>query len=118
MTVNAKGVILATGGYGANDELVPDEYKKFVYAGHAGAEGDAIKMVEPLNADLINMELINTQPNSMVLPSGLGQYCNPGVGKAYAAGGFMVNQDGVRFVNEKGVAWDIMEAMNAYLAGK
>ena len=110
-TINAKAVILATGGYGANKDLVPDEYEVFVYAGHAGAEGDAIKMVEPLNADLINMELINTQPNSMVLPSGLGQYCNPGVGKAYAAGGFMVNQDGVRFVNEVANAWDIMQEM-------
>ena len=110
-TINAKAVILATGGYGANKDLVPDEYEVFVYAGHAGAEGDAIAMVAPLNADLINMELINTQPNSMVLPSGLGQYCNPGVSKAYAAGGFMVNQDGVRFVNEVANAWDIMQEM-------
>ncbi|MBQ7866742.1 MAG: FAD-dependent oxidoreductase, partial [Clostridia bacterium] len=108
-TINAKAVILATGGYGANKDLVPDEYEVFVYAGHAGAEGDAIKMVEPLNADLISMELINTQPNSMVLPSGLGQYCNPGVSKAYAAGGFMVNQNGERFVNEVASAWDIMQ---------
>ena len=78
-TIRAKAVILASGGYGANDALVPDEYKKFVYAGHAGATGDAIKMVEGLDADLINMDLVNTQPNSMILPSGLGQYCNPGV---------------------------------------
>lgn len=110
-TIDAKAVILATGGYGANDELVPDEYKAFVYAGHAGAEGDAIAMVKGLDADLISMELINTQPNSMILPSGLGQYCNPGVSKAYAAGGFMVNQDGERFFNESGNAWDLMQAM-------
>ena len=110
-TINAQKVILASGGYGANKDLVPDEYEKFVYAGHAGATGDAIKMVEPLNADLINMELINTQPNSMIKPSGLGQYCNPGVGKAYALGGFMVNQDGVRFVHESTNAWDIMQEM-------
>lgn len=110
-TITAKAVVLATGGYGANDALVPDEYKAFVYAGHAGAEGDAIEMVEGLEADLISMELINTQPNSMILPSGLGQYCNPGVSKAYAAGGFMVNQDGVRFFNESGNAWDLMQAM-------
>ncbi|MDO5378632.1 MAG: FAD-binding protein [Clostridia bacterium] len=110
-TINAKAVILATGGYGANDDLVPDEYKAFVYAGHAGAQGDAIEMVKGLDADLISMELINTQPNSMILPSGLGQYCNPGVAKAYAAGGFMVNQDGVRFFNEQANAWDLMQAM-------
>lgn len=112
-TINAKAVVLASGGYGANDELVPNEYKAFVYAGHAGAEGDAIAMVEPLDADLINMDLINTQPNSMILPSGLGQYCNPGVSRAYAAGGFMVNQDGERFFNEQANAWDLMQAMKA-----
>ena len=112
-TINAKAVVLASGGYGANDELVPDEYKAYVYAGHAGAEGDAIAMVEPLDADLINMDLINTQPNSMILPSGLGQYCNPGVSRAYAAGGFMVNQDGERFFNEQANAWDLMQAMKA-----
>lgn len=110
-TINAKSVILASGGYGANDELVPDEYKQYVYAGHAGAEGDAIEMVKDLDADLINMDLINTQPNSMILPSGLGQYCNPGVSGAYAAGAYMVNQDGVRFYNEQANAWDLMQAM-------
>ena len=110
-TINAKAVILATGGYGANDELVPDEYKKFVYAGHAGAEGDAIAMVESLNADLISMELINTQPKSMIRPSGLGQYCNPGVGKAYALGAYLVNEKGQRFTNESGNAWNLMQDM-------
>ena len=110
-TIAAKAVILATGGYGANKDLVPDEYEVFVYAGHAGAEGDAIAMVAPLNAELIKMDLINTQPNSMILPSGLGQYCNPGVGRAYGLGAYMVNQDGKRFFNESGNAWDLMQAM-------
>lgn len=109
--IRAKAVILASGGYGANDALVPDEYKKFVYAGHAGATGDAIKMVEGLDADLINMDLVNTQPNSMILPSGLGQYCNPGVAGAYKAGAYMVNQNGERFFNESANAWDLMQAM-------
>lgn len=110
-TIRAKAVVLASGGYGANDALVPDEYKNFVYAGHAGATGDAIKMVEGLDADLINMDLVNTQPNSMILPSGLGQYCNPGVAGAYKAGAYMVNQNGERFFNESANAWDLMQAM-------
>ena len=39
-------------------------------------------------------------------------YCNPGVGAAYSASGaFLVNQDGVRFANEKGNAWDLMQEM-------
>ena len=110
-TIRAEAVILATGGYGANDELVPDSYKQFVYAGNAGATGDAIAMVADLDADLINMDLINTQPNSMILPSGLGQYCNPGVSGAYKAGAYMVNQNGERFYDETANAWDLMQAM-------
>ena len=68
-------------------------------------------MVEGLDADLINMDLVNTQPNSMILPSGLGQYCNPGVAGAYKAGAYMVNQNGERFFNESANAWDLMQAM-------
>lgn len=52
-------------------------------------------MVEPQIADLIDMDLINTQPHSMILPSGLGQYCNPGVGSTNGLGSaYLVNQDG------------------------
>lgn len=111
-TINAKAVILATGGFGANDNLVPEEFQKFVYAGAAGATGDAIEMTKAVDADLINMEFVNVQPNSIVLPSGLGQYCNPGVGKAYGtSGAFIVNEKGERFANEQGGAYELIQAM-------
>lgn len=111
-TIQAKAVILATGGFGANDDLVPEEFQKFVYAGAAGATGDAIEMTKAVDADLINMEFVNVQPNSIVLPSGLGQYCNPGVGGAYkASGAFIVNEKGERFANEQGNAYDLIQAM-------
>lgn len=109
--IHANSVILATGGFGNNDEMVPDEYKSFVYAGHAGATGDGIKMAEAVDADTINMDLVNVQPNSMIMPSGLGQYTNPGVGSAYrASGAFLVNQDAVRFANETGSSYDLKNA--------
>lgn len=111
-TINAKAVILATGGFGANDDLVPEEFQKFVYAGAAGATGDAIEMAKAVDADLINMEFVNVQPNSIVLPSGLGQYCNPGVGGAYkTSGAFMVDEKGQRFANEQGGAYELIQAM-------
>lgn len=111
-TINAKAVILATGGFGANDDLVPEEFQKFVYAGAAGATGDAIEMTKAVDADLINMEFVNVQPNSIVLPSGLGQYCNPGVAGAYkTSGAFIVNEKGERFANEQGNAYDLIQAM-------
>ena len=110
-TIHADSVVLASGGFGHNDELVPDEYKKFVYAGHAGADGDALEMSKAVDADTINMDLVNVQPNSIIMPSGLGQYTNPGVGSAYnTSGAFIVNQDGKRFANEQGSSYDLKNA--------
>ena len=106
-TISAKAVILASGGYGANADMLPkdEDFSKYVYAGHAGAQGDAIAMTEALNADLINMEMVNKQPHSMKLPSGGGRGIGGGPGFKYN-GGFMVNQDGVRFLNEVGKPYD------------
>ena len=111
-TINAKAVILASGGYGANDDMLPksEDFSKYVYAGHAGAQGDAIAMTKPLDADLINMEMVNMQPHSMKLPSGGGRGIGGGPGFQYN-GGFMVNQDGVRFLNEVGKAYDNVQLM-------
>lgn len=111
-TINAKAVILASGGYGANADMLPkdEDFSKYVYAGHAGAQGDAIAMTESLNADLINMEMVNKQPHSMKLPSGGGRGIGGGPGFKYN-GGFMVNQDGVRFLNEVGKPYDNVQLM-------
>ena len=69
-------------------------------------------MAAAVDADTINMEYVNVQPNSIIMPSGLGQYTNPGVATAYkTSGAFIVNQDGLRFMNEQGNAWDMIQAM-------
>ena len=110
-TIHANSVILACGGFGHNDELVPNSYNSFVYAGHSGADGDGLKMAEAVDADTINMDLVNVQPNSIIMPSGLGQYTNPGVGSAYnTSGAFLVNQDAKRFANEQGSSYDLKNA--------
>lgn len=112
----ADSIILATGGFGHNDDMVPDEYKKFVYAGASGADGDGITMSEAVDANTVNMQYVNTQPNSIVMPTGLGQYCNPGVGGAYAtSGAFIVNEEGIRFANEQGSSWDLIQGMKGNL---
>ena len=110
-TIQSKAVILASGGFGANKDLLPaGNYDDYVYAGHAGAQGDAIKMTEKLDADLINMQYVNMQPHSMRFPDGNGRGIGGGPGYKYD-GSFMVNQDGVRFLNEVGKAWDNTQAM-------
>ena len=110
-TINAKAVILATGGYGHNSELVPEEYKEFNYSGHAGHDGDALTLIEAVDGATRHLYWLNKQPNSMILPSGAPQYTNMGVGKVYNMSGILINQDGVRFYCENGDTWELMEAM-------
>ena len=110
-TINAKAVILATGGYAHNRDLVPEKYFEFIYAGHAGHDGDALEMVKAVDADTRNLQLINMQPNTMVLPNGAPQYTNFGSGTVYKMSGILINEKGVRFAAESGKDWELMQSM-------
>ena len=110
-TINAKAVILATGGYGHNNEIVPEEYFAFRYSGHSGHDGDALEMIKAVDGATRNLTWLNKQPNTMMLPSGVPQYTNMGVSFAYKNSGILINQDGVRFARESGKDWELMEAM-------
>ncbi len=96
-TVRAKAVIVATGGFGANPEMITryvPSLKDFGTTNHAGATGDAFAMVEKFNAALTQMEQIQTHPTVV---------CGTGVMITEAVrgnGAILVNRDGKRFVNE------------------
>lgn len=110
-TINAKAVILATGGYGHNKDIVPEEYFAFRYSGHSGHDGDALEMIKAVDGATRNLTWLNKQPNTMILPSGAPQYTNMGVGKAYNMSGILINEKGERFACENGDTWELMLAM-------
>lgn len=110
-TINAKKVILASGGYGHNRDIVPEEYFAFRYSGHSGHDGDALEMIKAVDGATRNLTWLNKQPNSMILPSGAPQYTNMGVGAVYKMSGILINEDGVRFACENGDTWELMLAM-------
>lgn len=100
ITFNAnKGVIIASGGFGANLEMRkkynPEKDEKYKTTDVAGTTGDGITMVEDIGGDLIHMEHIQTYPT-----------CNPKTGIiSYVAnsrfdGAVLLNQEGIRFVEE------------------
>lgn len=100
LTFNAnKGVIIASGGFGANKELRvkydPDKDDKYKTTDVSGTTGDGILMAEKVDADLLHMEYIQTYPT-----------CNPVTGIiSYVAnsrfdGAVLLNQEGNRFVEE------------------
>lgn len=99
-TFNAKGgVVLATGGFGANPEMVkkynPKIDERFKTTDAPGATGEALYMAERAGAELVNMSYIQTYP-----------ICDPISGvieliaDARFDGAIMLNQEGKRFVEE------------------
>lgn len=97
---NAKGgVVLATGGFGANPEMVkkynPKIDERFKTTDAPGTTGEALYMAERAGAQLVNMGYIQTYP-----------ICDPISGvieliaDARFDGAIMLNQEGKRFVEE------------------
>jgi fumarate reductase flavoprotein subunit len=94
--VKAKAVIIASGGFGANNEmaasLVPS-LKGFATTNHPGATGDGILMAEKAGAALVDMKEIQTHPTyapgkEMITEAVRGN------------GAILVNKAGDRFIDE------------------
>lgn len=105
-TVNAKAVIIATGGFGANPDMVVS-YKAdlagFGTTNHKGATGDAFEWVKKFNGVLIQMDEIQTHPT--VVP-GKGTMITEAV---RGNGAIIVNRAGKRFGSEMATR-DVMSA--------
>ncbi|MDO4523286.1 MAG: flavocytochrome c [Eubacteriales bacterium] len=96
-TIEAKAVILATGGFGANEEMYtkyrPD-LKGTVTTNAPGATGDGIVMAEEVGADLVDIDQIQLHPTVEQSTSILITESVRG------DGAILVNQSGKRFTNE------------------
>ena len=101
-TFNAKGgVVLATGGFGANAAMVkkyaPDLDERFKTTDAPGTTGEALYMAERAGAQLVNMQYVQTYP-----------ICDPVSGTIELIadtrfdGAILINQEGKRFVEELG----------------
>ncbi len=101
ITYNAnKGVVLATGGFGANIDMRtkynPKMDEKILSTNSVGSTGDGITMAENIGAQLVDMEYIQTYPTCDT-QSGALLY----VGDVRMEGrSILVNKEGKRFVEE------------------
>ena len=96
-TIKTKAVIIATGGFGANREMVekyrPD-LKGFVTTNHKGATGSGITILEKLGAGTVDMKEIQIHPTVEQTTAYL-------ISESIRGGGaILISQDGKRFVNE------------------
>lgn len=109
VTVNAsKGVIVATGGFGANVEM-RDQYNTIwpkltdiKTTNHKGATGDGILMAEKIDASIVQMENIQLLPMGDPETGSLSGNIEQGVENR-----IFVNSSGNRFVDE-GARRDVM----------
>ncbi len=96
-TVNAKAVILATGGFGSNFELMCSfnpSLANAVTTNHPGATGDGILMAEAVGAATVDMDQIQLHPTVYQETSTLVSE------KMRSLGSILVNQEGKRFCND------------------
>ena len=96
-----KGVILATGGFGSNPQMVETYNPNLV--GYKSTDsvadtGDGIVMAQEAGAQLVGMEYIQTYPLCDVLSGGL-LYVDDARLYGYS---ILVNKEGERFVDELG----------------
>lgn len=106
VTVNAKAVILATGGFGANLDMVSEfnpALEGFMTTNAPGALGQGIEMAQAIGAATVDMEQIQIHPTvqadtAALITEGLR-----------GDGAILVNAEGKRFIDEVGTR-DVVSA--------
>lgn len=100
-TIQAGAVIIATGGFGANSEMVvksSPNLKGYLSSCSVGATGDGHKMAEAVGAQLENMDYIRVNFTYTTNDAHYYYY----MGSLFNTGAIFVNDAGQRFVNDQG----------------
>ena len=106
VTVNAKAVVLASGGFGANLDMVvkyKPELKGFMTTNAPGIQGQGIEMAEAIGAATVDMDQIQIHPTveantAALITEGLR-----------GDGAVLINAEGKRFIDEVGTR-DVVSA--------
>ena len=106
ITINAKAVILTSGGFGANMDMVVEykpELKGFMTTNAPGILGQGIKMAQAIGADTVDMDQIQIHPtvqydSASLITEGLR-----------GDGAVLINSEGKRFIDEVGTR-DVVSA--------
>ena len=99
VTVNAKAVVIASGGFGANNDMIASirpELDGFITTNAPGIQGQGIQMAQRVGADTVDLEQIQLHPtvhvegnDAILITEGLR-----------GDGAILVNQEGLRFFDE------------------
>lgn len=109
--VKAKAVLLATGSYGANKEMLPERLDKFVFYGAQLAQGEGQKMAQELGADVVNQGYVELFENGVEWKPGIAKSTYNGSMAAWDVSGILVDRSGNRVVNERAAGINIVKEM-------
>ncbi len=111
-TLKADAVILATGGYGNNNDLLSASARNGLFYGLDSSNGEGLVMaVEDANAGTTHMEYIKEYPNGVETSKKHAKSTIAGNITAFSKAAILVNQKGERVVNEKASNHDILNAL-------
>ena len=99
ITVHAKAVVIASGGFGANNDMIAEirpELDGFITTNAPGIQGQGIRMAQAIGADTVDMEQIQLHPTVHVEGSDASLITEGLRGD----GAILVNQEGKRFFDE------------------
>lgn len=96
----AKSYILASGGYGADKNMIPEQAKHALFYGIPTETGDGFKMATKIGADRINMQCITIYPNGLEVQPGRSMDTTGSSTLAVRNSAIYVNSDGQRVINE------------------
>ncbi len=109
--IAAKAVLLATGGYGWNKEMLQGDLKHALYYGPVSSTGDGHKMAEEAGAALQLMDCGKIYPQGIESSPGIAKSTLQGNNAAYDISGILVDINGKRVTNEKGAGKDILATL-------
>lgn len=109
-TVKAKSVILATGGYGANRDMLGGPLQNKLYYGPVSSTGDGHQMAMKAGAGMQLMQYAKIYYNGLEVAPGIAKSTLTGNARALSLGAIMVDKNGKRVVDEKGTGPSIIAA--------
>ena len=100
---HGKAVILASGGFGANRELLSDNLSSCLFYGAVSSTGDGLKMATDIGAVTQNMTMGKCVPDGFEYAPGLGKSTSNSNKVAFLEGSaILLNYEGKRFAKETG----------------
>lgn len=101
--VKAGSVVLASGGYGANQQMRTPDSKGINYYGPMTSTGDAYAFNQPLSLKSHDLDWYKVYPHGVQVEPGIAKLTTYASKKATDMGAIYVNTNGRRIVNESDV---------------